>query len=387
MASRSAVHPRWRGEHEGTAALRPESTGSSPLARGTPNELVRWAEVARFIPAGAGNTGPGHAAGSVSPVHPRWRGEHSRRRRWRSSKYGSSPLARGTQLIPDISHTGPRFIPAGAGNTAIYPSRRTPCSVHPRWRGEHAAPANSPPCAGGSSPLARGTPQRAGIQWSGGRFIPAGAGNTKWLITHACASTVHPRWRGEHLSACTRSMRSGGSSPLARGTRACSTACGTSGRFIPAGAGNTVNSSCWLALATVHPRWRGEHMIKQVCCVTFSGSSPLARGTRKCIRHREPAGRFIPAGAGNTSSRRLARRCLAVHPRWRGEHDGIAIHNTLRAGSSPLARGTHAQDQRSQALQRFIPAGAGNTMAANLNSGQGAVHPRWRGEHFVTFLC
>ena len=52
-------------------------------------------------------------------------------------------------------------------------------SVHPRWRGEHLSGKRLDFCAVGSSPLARGTHDPGVIQCGTWRFIPAGAGNTR----------------------------------------------------------------------------------------------------------------------------------------------------------------------------------------------------------------
>ena len=70
----------------------------------------------------------------------------------------------------------------------------------------------------GSSPLARGTHTDISMQLSGKRFIPAGAGNTLQGMDNVAVNKVHPRWRGEHPTTCANGIPRGGSSPLARGT-------------------------------------------------------------------------------------------------------------------------------------------------------------------------
>ncbi|EHV84886.1 hypothetical protein ECP03052932_3019 [Escherichia coli p0305293.2] len=50
----------------------------------------------------------------------------------------------------------------------------------------------------------------------------------------------------------------------------------------------------------VYPRWRGELLLLGMRNHTLNGLSPLARGTLKHQTFGGPNGRFIPAGAGNT---------------------------------------------------------------------------------------
>ena len=239
--SKASVHPRGRGEHFRGYIADGRCVGSSPRARGTrvrPSSTTTWA-----------------------PVHPRGRGEHA-------------------QEEADC-HCGFRFIPAGAGNTARHwPARLAqhgssprargtrsglsgagpPATVHPRGRGEHARPRCARPAAYrfipagagntalgaavplarfGSSPRARGTRARRPACSAGRRFIPAGAGNTHDRCSNQDMGAVHPRGRGEH-----------GEGGFA----------GDGGeRFIPAGAGNTVARDDDDPCAAVHPRGRGEH--------------------------------------------------------------------------------------------------------------------------------
>ncbi|KDX99405.1 hypothetical protein AC19_3639 [Escherichia coli 2-316-03_S3_C2] len=55
------------------------------------------------------------------------------------------------------------------------------------------------------------------------------------------AESVYPRWRGEHWQNKHRGTRGAGLSPLARGTRGVRRRLKRQCRFIPAGAGNTLN--------------------------------------------------------------------------------------------------------------------------------------------------
>ncbi len=91
-----------------------------------------------------------------------------------------------------------------------------------------------------------------------------------------------------------------GSSPRARGTLRHRIAHQLDQRFIPAGAGNTSISELSIRLITVHPRGRGEHPILGGEGGPADGSSPRARGTRRVLAQIVHDGRFIPAGAGNT---------------------------------------------------------------------------------------
>jgi len=132
------------------------------------------------------------------------------------------------------------------------------------------------------------------------RFIPAGAGNTIQGNFNGVTGAVYPRWRGEHFAALFADRALAGLSPLARGTRGCGCAIRLRIRFIPAGAGNTLICCDLMKLATVYPRWRGEHTARAAGGYANIGLSPLARGTRVYDNLCKFRARFIPAGAGNT---------------------------------------------------------------------------------------
>ena len=157
------VYPRWRGELDRTASVVSSGSGLSPLARGTRAHGIQSRVSARFIPAGAGNTGSATAAPMTTSVYPRWRGEHEMLVSVNAANTGLSPLARGTHRPRTTIRANRRFIPAGAGNTALSFSYYRPATVYPRWRGEHYRTDCRILFFCGLSPLARGTPAaRAG---------------------------------------------------------------------------------------------------------------------------------------------------------------------------------------------------------------------------------
>ena len=235
--------------------------------------------------------------------------------------------------------------------------------------------------ADGSSPLARGTLLHAGLDDAGGRFIPARAGNTPKNAGIVATAPVHPRSRGEHSGRSAPTIGYSGSSPLARGTRHAGMVQGSRRRFIPARAGNTCSSRPLARPPPVHPRSRGEHASKLAAAVAQTGSSPLARGTRETASPEPRKLRFIPARAGNTTDGTCPWSCRPVHPRSRGEHDNSRFTPATRTGSSPLARGTRPPSPLAREASRFIPARAGNTLLLREVCARTAVHPRSRGEH------
>ena len=151
------------------------------------------------------------------------------------------------------------------------------------------------------------------------RFIPAYAGNASWVQSLNPQASVHPRIRGERPRLQSTGPLVSGSSPHTRGTLRYRSCCSTTGRFIPAYAGNARNPQFAPVQRPVHPRIRGERERYNDSDVLNVGSSPHTRGTpAPTPAHRLP-GRFIPAYAGNAGPSNPARRNNPVHPRIRGE--------------------------------------------------------------------
>ncbi len=234
-------------------------------------------------------------------------------------------------------------------------------AVYPRWRGEHRSSHYFPFFFDGLSPLARGTRRQRIVRLPLHRFIPAGAGNTSTLSITTDREPVYPRWRGEHPNGSALSYPQIGLSPLARGTQSDAIDALIDARFIPAGAGNTKFILINTAFVSVYPRWRGEHFTTIGGHATAHGLSPLARGTQIWGAPLMKSKRFIPAGAGNTAADSRAGHHRPVYPRWRGEHGPNTRPSIHAVGLSPLARGTQLRRSTQLNKPRFIPAGAGNT--------------------------
>ena len=175
--------------------------GSSPLARGLQPQRGGPQQVRRIIPARAGFT--------VEHVL------------FVGIAMGSSPLARGLRHHVQHPEARPGIIPARAGFTCALDELIEMVPDHPRSRGVYAWVGSLSRPAAGSSPLARGLRLGGVVVEAGSRIIPARAGFTTRPDGSRARRGDHPRSRGVY-ERFTRMWRArGGSSPLARGLRAC----------------------------------------------------------------------------------------------------------------------------------------------------------------------
>ena len=172
-----------------------------------------------MLPTHAGDTSRLRCSSDHPSVHPRSRGEHTSPSAAASASFGSSPLARGTLAFIVIMPFLVRLIPARAGNTSLQRPTEKEATAHPRSCGEHNHRYTAAGAGFGSSPLARGTPQKGIALMCRGRLIPARAGNTQFSKLVHAAELAHPRSRGEHVLCLADEPGGGGSSPLARGTQ------------------------------------------------------------------------------------------------------------------------------------------------------------------------
>jgi len=132
-------------------------------------------------------------------------------------------------------------------------------------------------------------------------------------------------------------------------------------RFIPARAGNSFFQVLDHCIPPVHPRTCGEQLFRPTSCGDDHGSSPHVRGTVFLLPLHYANSRFIPARAGNRSPRTDRHTGTPVHPRTCGEQVPITRPASQTVGSSPHVRGTGSPAGYALALERFIPARAGNS--------------------------
>ena len=243
--------------------------------------------------------------------------------------------------------------------------RRFRSRDHPRSRGVYPAGTAFRTWSIGSSPLARGL-QRP---WPGRkrepRIIPARAGFTSRGAAAPHRRKDHPRSRGVYPDASSTTMRSRGSSPLARGLRALTMRRMGRRRIIPARAGFTPAAFSTASMGRDHPRSRGVYASMSTDEATAQGSSPLARGLRQGVGRRGMGGRIIPARAGFTRQLKILAGALEDHPRSRGVYHHQCTHTNSKTGSSPLARGLPGGGDLTMTCKRIIPARAGFTRNRN----------------------
>ena len=172
------AHPRSRGENDARYTCVNSDYGSSPLTRGKRVYKAGTLYVDGLIPAHAGKTSKDSPGPLPAPAHPRSRGENPDRANSGVLSGGSSPLTRGKRvddLFPEVTIG---LIPAHAGKTAptLKPGSISP--AHPRSRGENLRARRLGACDPGSSPLTRGKRGEVLARLDAGRLIPAHAGKT-----------------------------------------------------------------------------------------------------------------------------------------------------------------------------------------------------------------
>ncbi len=162
-----------------------------------------------LIPAYAGRTCASWTFFAFLSAHPRLRGADDSSPSTRSAGPGSSPLTRGGRatMTAKLDPTG--LIPAYAGRTSTLGVTLVETGAHPRLRGADVHLLLHFQLRDGSSPLTRG-----GLRVDLSHFgllglIPAYAGRTERILTHAETRGAHPRLRGADTMAAQGGFQNG----------------------------------------------------------------------------------------------------------------------------------------------------------------------------------
>ena len=233
--------------------------------------------------------------------------------------------------------------------------------------------------SGGSSPLARGLPAARLRRLFCVGIIPARAGFTPGAGSVGAGWWDHPRSRGVYMNPFPRRTISAGSSPLARGLRTVRDVIRGGSGIIPARAGFTRISFSVATDLADHPRSRGVYKPGGRGAPRAGGSSPLARGLHTLHPPRGPHRRIIPARAGFTVRGFVVFQYMKDHPRLRGVYHALRATWQSSTGSSPLARGLPAPSEPSPRRGGIIPARAGFTWPGLRRLCASRDHPRSRG--------
>ena len=237
-------HPRSRGVYPRLVTQPRNRRGSSPLARGLLGGPGEHGAGAGIIPARAGFTPQSSQSQPPPTDHPRSRGVYAVVGDLKGNNIGSSPLARGLPQQDNLDLRGAGIIPARAGFTWTRTRQCRGQWDHPRSRGVYWDSCLDRELPAGSSPLARGLPTDEELEMSAAGIIPARAGFTASADDCFAGAGDHPRSRGVYLGTSWVSRTVRGSSPLARGLQVTPPTSQAVQRIIPARAGFTSTYLC-----------------------------------------------------------------------------------------------------------------------------------------------
>ena len=238
-------------------------------------------------------------------------------------------------------------------------------------------------CRVGSSPRVRGKRPVEHVRGSHTRIIPARAGQTRWPSRRRCSTPDHPRACGANGARPETRQKKHGSSPRVRGKHYATTASLTSGRIIPARAGQTTATIPRRAPRPDHPRACGANDGLTTLQLIECGSSPRVRGKLQFSDQPRWQDRIIPARAGQTPAARHPGEHHADHPRACGANQAAAIAVQHAVGSSPRVRGKLAGCRAGAVQHRIIPARAGQTAGWRRLAPNRPDHPRACGANQV----
>ena len=222
---------------------------------------------------------------------------------------------------------------------------------------------------------------------STGRIIPARAGQTPSGIADSSHRADHPRACGANIHDGHNASTVAGSSPRVRGKRYWKGRPSRHRRIIPARAGQTVTGVSIRSPPPDHPRACGANCTRTVSHASRTGSSPRVRGKLPTFAYRAFHRRIIPARAGQTSRTQGHRRSAPDHPRACGANPRPVEASSSLIGSSPRVRGKLHVPTAGCGVRRIIPARAGQTPDPDAWSWLRPDHPRACGANVDHLAC
>jgi len=271
------------------------------------------------------------------------------------------------------------WIPAGAGETARPCRRRSTARVDPRGGGGDDQADAGTYAAWGGSPRGRGRRGFRSRRARGRGWIPAGAGETLQSPRYRSVAGVDPRGGGGDSWQYWAGVAFAGGSPRGRGRRGTPRPrCGDDG-WIPAGAGETEPPPRSRDRARVDPRGGGGDSLSTSEAVPARGGSPRGRGRPSIVLVDDPGGGWIPAGAGETPRQTGSSHRQRVDPRGGGGDMRVGGSYTRTPGGSPRGRGRLAERSGRRDPPGWIPAGAGETASHASRNVDCRVDPRGGG--------
>ena len=208
----------------------------------------------------------------------------------------------------------------------------------------------------GPSPPVRGKQVSRSFDLANGRSIPARAGEAAGSPVPAGVPQVHPRPCG---GSQTAELQAG---PLPRS--------------IPARAGEAGACGSRTSPSSVHPRPCGGSRTTIHHVRRFRGPSPPVRGKLFLSGYLLSSRRSIPARAGEAVGHAVTHSREWVHPRPCGGSSKPTMRALVPLGPSPPVRGKRRSGRHQHAVNRSIPARAGEALRKSCMSSRSAVHPR-----------
>ena len=242
--------------------------------------------------------------------------------------------------------------------------------------GGTASAVSTASAAKGLSPRVRGNHVDGAVFVGDERSIPACAGEPRRQGPARSRFAVYPRVCGGTFPFDFCHAGFYGLSPRVRGNRVPAPALGGPPGSIPACAGEPACSSAACSRFQVYPRVCGGTPGTRPAALGGPGLSPRVRGNRWRCRRTSGWRRSIPACAGEPCDVSPNAAGVMVYPRVCG---GTPPTNGVKpkwTGLSPRVRGNPGHHRRAAALERSIPACAGEPWRCLSFAAAREVYPR-----------